>query len=236
MYVAYKLAQLLLRPELWILACMSGAWILSRSPNRLPWVRGLLLCAILLFYGLGLRPVKDALTKPLEVQPSPVDFRHHHDALVLLTGNTDRLICGVSLLRNGVAGTLIISGGSGSILQNQPPESLAMRDLAVRLGTPPESIRIEANSRTTAESAVAVRQMFPEARRIVLVTSILHLPRAVGVFRKQGFEVIPTSCAEPASTAWDLPDFLPSGSILTATYEVIHEYVGILVYRAAGKL
>ena len=256
MFLAYKLIQVPLRPELWIVVCLVGAWALSRSANRLRLARRLLLLGILLLYGLGIRPTTDALVRPLETRYPPIAAAESkpYDAIVVLGGGSrwqpqtgaatiigtaslPRLICGMMSLRAGFAPALVLSGGVGDPLRQSPPEADVMRDLALQLGAPPSAVLTESNSRTTAENAVEVRRTLPSARRIVLVTSALHLPRATALFRKQGFEVTPAPCDFIVSPdPWGPTDFLPSGRALSYTGAAIHEYVALAVFRAIGRL
>jgi uncharacterized SAM-binding protein YcdF (DUF218 family) len=52
---------------------------------------------------------------------------------------------------------------------------------------------VEDRSRTTSENAVFSRELAKpkEGERWLLVTSAWHMPRAIGVFEKAGFPVIP---------------------------------------------
>jgi hypothetical protein len=47
-----------------------------------------------------------------------------------------------------------------------------MKTLAIQLGVPAWAIRTEAHSRTTAESAVEVRQRFSGLRRVVILLPV----------------------------------------------------------------
>ncbi|MGH8056620.1 MAG: YdcF family protein, partial [Candidatus Entotheonellia bacterium] len=67
--------------------------------------------------------------------------------------------------------------------------------------------------------------------------SALHLPRAVSLFRKEGFHVIPAPCDYAVSSdPLVLTDFLPSGGTLSSTGSAVHEYVGIAIYWVIGRL
>ena len=239
MYVAYKLAQLALQPEIWILSCLVVALALSWRMQQQRLLRWLLLVTVTMFWGLGTRPLNHLLILPLKIPILSIEEMRAQrtDAVIVLTGAMPRLICGITLLREGVATRLIIVGGAGNPLQQQLPESEAMRELALRLGAPPKAIMTETSSRTTWESAVALRQQFPHISKVVLVTSAIHLPRATAVFHKQGFTVTPTSCAESKSSKdWDIADFVPSGTRLATSQEVIRELAGFAAYRILGWL
>lgn len=64
MFIAYKLAQWVLLPELWIVAALLVAWALGRSEKRIALARRVLLGAILALV---------VLIGPLESTYPPVD-------------------------------------------------------------------------------------------------------------------------------------------------------------------
>ena len=256
MYVLYKLLQVLLWPELWIFACFVGAWVAFYSTRRHALGRWLLFVGILLFYIVGITPTGDALLRPLELRYVPLrgGEGHSYDAVVVLSGeikrqpqtgattilgthSLDRLVCGMRLFRNGAAPILVLSGAGGHPFGEAPPVADTMREFAIEFGIPPSAILTEGRSRTTAESAVEVRRMLPNTRRIVLVTDASHLPRSTAVFRKQGFDVAPYPCTYLTKAgSWDPLDFLPCLDGFANVNTAIHEYVGIAAYRAMGYL
>lgn len=257
MHALYKEIQLLLTPELWIFGSLIVAWLMFHSPRRQASARRVLLLAIALFYILGTGPTGKTLIGMLEAQyqpPTPLEMQGH-DALVVLAGgikrqppngtptilgtlSLDRLICGVTLFKEGRAPVLVLSGGIGDAFHKNPPEADEMRNLAIRLGVPPSALISETGSRTTGESAVEVRRALPRLRRILLVTSAFHLPRAMAMFRKQGFEqVTPVPCGyELPSTDFGWKDFIPSTYGFRLVTYAVHEYVGIAVFRLWGGL
>jgi uncharacterized SAM-binding protein YcdF (DUF218 family) len=255
MYFAYKLVQLLLRPELWIFTCLIGAWFLSRSPRRLRSARWLLSLGILLFYVLGITPTGAALCRSLESQyRTPLLTGTSYDAVVVLAGgnnrnpdtgeasilgtdSVNRVICGLRVWHQTSAPALVLSGGVADPLERMPPDADAMREFALESGGPATTILTESRSRHTAESATEVRRLLPQARRIVLVTHALHLPRSTALFRKQGFEVTPFPCTYfVTSEHWSVADFVPSAGGLQLVGFALHEYVGMAVYRILGRI
>ena len=80
--------------------------------------------------------------------------------------------------------------------------------------------------------AATVRALDPAVpKRIWLVTSALHMPRALSAFRAAGFE----PCAYPADVRAarldSIADVLPSAGAIADTDAVLHEWVGEIVYR-----
>jgi uncharacterized SAM-binding protein YcdF (DUF218 family) len=85
---------------------------------------------------------------------------------------------------------------------------------------------LEEESRTTYENAtVAARLVAPKpGERWMLVTSASHMPRAVGVFRKAGFNVY----------AWPIYYEHEKGRL--SWRRAYHEWVGLVVYRLTGRM
>jgi uncharacterized SAM-binding protein YcdF (DUF218 family) len=84
-------------------------------------------------------------------------------------------------------------------------------------------------------------------QRIILVTSAAHMPRSLGLFLRQGFEVIPAPTDYTVTQAdWeeaqkaDLParliDLLPSANNLSITTRMLKEYIGLFIYKLQGWL
>ncbi len=84
---------------------------------------------------------------------------------------------------------MVFSGGSGSLFRQDLKEAAVVRSLIDSLGFPTERIAFESRSRNTHENAVLTRDLMqPKAGETwVLVTSALHMPRAVGCFRAAGW-------------------------------------------------
>ena len=106
---------------------------------------------------------------------------------------------------------------------------------------------LERQSANTYENAVFSWELAEPLgiRRILLVTSALHMPRSVPLFENQGFTVIPAPTdymfterprSRPLLETW--PDLLiglfPSAGAMSATTQAIKEYIGIGVYWLRG--
>jgi uncharacterized SAM-binding protein YcdF (DUF218 family) len=159
----------------------------------------------------------------------------------LAASSAQRTVCGVDLYARGYATTVILSGGDASIFSEGPQVAAEMKRLAVRLGVPEKAIVIEDHSRTTYENAVETKRIIG-ARPALLVTSASHLPRAAALFQKQGLDITPVPCGYSAKDRTDEPwklnlfDLIPNVTALDISTNAIQEHVGILVYRAMGKL
>jgi len=154
------------------------------------------------------------------------------------SGAVDRILIGMQLLRENRAERMIISGGDGSLTQRQRPEAELLRDFAIQWGIEPMRIFIDTTSRNTYENAVRTADMAKGLKlgRSLLITSAFHMFRAWGCFQKAGLSVdgLPVDVlAEVEFT--DVRKRLPASGSLEKTNQVIHEVVGIFVYRLTGR-
>ena len=100
-----------------------------------------------------------------------------------------RVLHGVSLLHEGRASFLIVSGGLG---KHPPAEAEVMMAVAMEHGVPASSIVLDRAATTTWESAVECRRIM-KARdwsTAVVVSDPYHLPRALILFRFAGISAI----------------------------------------------
>lgn len=129
---------------------------------------------------------------------------------------------------------------SGAALDGTVSEARIMANQLRQQGVPQQAIVQEAESQTTYENAVYTARLLKELglERVLVVTSALHMPRAMGVFRKQQVDAIPASSPpqlvvpeDPAFSFWQ-----PSARVLSASRSIVKEYVGMLVYWLRGWL
>jgi uncharacterized SAM-binding protein YcdF (DUF218 family) len=123
---------------------------------------------------------------------------------------------------------LLISGGR----HRDAIVSREMAAFATRIGVPAPAIRVEGRSLTTWENAMQARAFEPALpQRIWLVTSALHLPRALLAFRAAGFQPCAWPVDRRASQSAGWTDLLPGGAAVARSEAVLHEWVGEIAYR-----
>lgn len=125
---------------------------------------------------------------------------------------------------------LVLSGGAW--FDDGVPDSRRMRRYARQRGVPEPAMRGEDVSRTTWESAQQLARLQPALpRRVALVTSAAHMPRAAYAMRAAGFAVCPIA-ADRLHLAPEWPGvLLPQRSALEKTETALHEMVGFIHYR-----
>src|SRR5207248_5271561 len=117
-------------------------------------------------------------------------------------------------------------------------EAHYMRAFLAELGVPADAIVLEDRSRTTWENAVETRRVLEHhgLKRVLLVTSAAHMPRALGAFRAAGVD------ATPAPTDYRIAKYngpilitlMPSAGALHRTTAALNEYLGQGVYMLRG--
>lgn len=143
-----------------------------------------------------------------------------------------RLFAGVALWHQTPSARLVLSGGGGRV-----PESVVMANLAMQLGVPSNAITVEDRSHSTWENAQYVAALMPPLpRRIRLVTSPMHLPRALVAFRAWGF----SPCGWPASPRQAIPALslslvIPQGTAVRKAAYALHELIGGAEYMVMAR-
>ncbi len=161
----------------------------------------------------------------------------------------DRIIYAAHLYNQGAAPVIIHSGGNIEWLAAIQESQEGPAYILEALGVPANVLKFETNSRNTYESAVACAELLQELglKSVLLVTSAAHMPRSVGVFERQGIEVIPAPVDytvtradwqqfKKASLGTHLIYLIPSSNNLEITTRMLKEYLGLLVYKLRGWL
>src|SRR5437870_12145190 len=162
------------------------------------------------------------------------------DAIVVLGGGIEpdgalspgslyRVTQGIKLYRARLAPLIVFSGPA---FGGRAAEAEVAAQLARDLGVPSEQILTETGARTTREEAARIaRRLAPRVvRRILLVTDSDHLIRAMALFERVGFEVLPAP-ADSVSPATRRPGERPQ-----LPRRLSQELMARLYYRLAGYL
>lgn len=133
----------------------------------------------------------------------------------------------------------MFTGGNGNLVFAGPPESAFMLDLLESFGVARARVVLEERSRNTVENARFTKSLVEPkpGERWLLVTSAIHMPRAIGAFRQAGLpvEAYPVDWRTDGwSDVWKGPFWPLEG--LGMTDFAIKEFAGLLSYWLAGYL
>jgi len=144
------------------------------------------------------------------------------------------------LYRTGPSCTVIVSGGHADPTLNIASPATLMAEFLTRSGVDPADLIIEAESRNTAENAEFTAKVLRQhgwKDGVVLVTSAVHIPRSMLLFRRQGYDAIPVACSyRTQECEQGVFAFWPQSSAASANQEVVHEVLGMAWLWLRGKI
>ena len=239
-----------------------GLLWLWRYPRRATWAIALAL--FILFFSSN-PTISNRLVSTLEWRYFPPDPMPTAEAIVVLGGATvpalaprpwvevsergDRILYAARLYRQQRAPKLILSGGrvswrgdSSDVYRSS--EASDMREFALAMNVPESAMILEGNSLNTRQNAVNVQRILQQEsiETVLLVTSALHMPRAVAIFQKLGIDVIPAPTDYLVSTekrggiTWQgqILSLIPETRAIDHFTQALKEYIGFGVYRLRG--
>lgn len=253
-FIAGKLAFLLVRPSnLLLLLSVLG---MAGTPLRRRWGFPLLVAAILAMLVCTLLPVGLWLTMPLEDRfPGPAADIGHVDGIVALGGGVDgaltrargqpsfrqsmeRFAAIPELARRFPEAKVVFTGGpSWTGGADGWSEARVIGQFLAAQGVPAGRVILEDRARSTRENALFVLPLVqPQpGERWLLVTSAMHMPRAMGVFRRAGWpELTPWPVDYRTTGSWSIAGEPSMGHRLDELDEAAYEWYGLVYYRLLG--
>ena len=150
----------------------------------------------------------------------------------------DRLTEGLILYKRGSIKKIILSGGSGSLVDDTRESVLAKAFLVNNCGVPDSAILIDTASRNTYENAVESKKIMEAGnlKTAAMITSAWHMRRALGCFEKVGLNVAihPTDHLYIESPQFSYDSFIPSTYNIIKWETLMHEIAGIIMYKIRG--
>lgn len=240
-----------------LLMVLGLIWI-WRHPRK---ATGVIALALFILFSSSNPIVSSKLVSSLEWRYLPPNPMPTADAIVVLGGATtpalaprswvevseagDRILHGARLYTQGRAPKLILSGGRITWRgDSDASEADDMKEIAMAMNVPAADIVLEGTSLNTRQNAVNVKQIL-EAQGIdsvLLVTSAVHMPRAVAIFKKLDINIVPaptdylvtTEKPGPATLEGRILSLLPDASAINNFTRALKEYVGFVIYRLRG--
>jgi len=246
-------APLLVPSNLLLLVGLAGLALLMTRWRRAG--RRLALSSLVLFLLLGCLPVGPALIYVLENRfPAWDASRGAPDGIVVLGGAIDPVLSRVrgqvalsgaaervtaiaELARAYPKAKIVYTSGDASLFADEGAEADYLQPLLDSFGVPRGRVLLENKSRNTAENATFTKALVAPkpGERWLLVTSAAHMPRAMGCFRRAGFDV------EAYPVDWNTPPSWRFGMPLSPIYgmraldDAAHEWEGLFFYWLSGR-
>jgi uncharacterized SAM-binding protein YcdF (DUF218 family) len=231
-YYISKVFWLLAAPTsaLVLISASTGLWAVLGSSICAAWLAAAATCGLVIG---AFTPIGRALAVPLEkrfpfLRPN---LQVPPDGIIMLPGGAGNGIAAVSKLSQDYPKARLTFCGFRAGEKN-------LLERLANLGVDRMRITIESQSRTTFEDALysaALLKPKPNERWL-LVTSAMHMPRAVGCFRAAGFQVEPYPVEFMTRGRWGpFAQFATGSSALIEFDRAAKEWVGLIAYWLMGK-
>ncbi len=244
-FVLKKVLGLVVQPLFLVVALLVAGGVLlwrRQNPTLGRWLTTL---GTLLLLLISLKPLPHTLGHLLErqYQPYTIDSVGTPPAYVVVLGGgireDDRLPLSARLsspaLARLVEGVRIVQGHPGALLVvtggkvfSRISEASVAAEVATMLGVDPARIVVEDQSLDTHDQALQILSIAGD-QPVVLVTSAIHMPRSMALFRGAGLEPVaaPTGHLFSDGLYSGPSTFLPSSEHLRAMEVVMHEIYGL---------
>ena len=240
-----------------IVLTIVAVWWWRRPSSRWPWR---LLVAALVFFYLATTPMgANLIMFPLTHGLTQIRTREEArgaDTVVILSGGVDTTRAGgVVLTQLSTSSTLrvleaarvykligarlaIVSGGIADERVELEPESRHMADALVAAGVPAPNIALDVLAKDTFDHPRTIRPILERqhVQQFVIVTSPMHMRRALAVFRKAGFDPVPSVTLLRSDHLEPPPFFVPNDDSQLLSNAAIYDYIGWVYYWVRGRL
>lgn len=156
------------------------------------------------------------------------------------THSSDRFWYAMQLYKMGKAKKILLTGGNVFPDPEIKPEAFYIKQILVDLGIPKTAILLEEFSKTTEENAHFSKALFDQHgfKHILLITSAMHMPRAIKLFESTNITITPCSSDVyiAASNKPNIFNWIPSASAFAMTTLAAHEYYGKWYYQLKNWL
>lgn len=230
--------------------------VLSQVIRSGRWSKRLLWTGLALLFIFTNEFLANELMKAWEVETTAYSSMKKYKLGIVLTGTVipqlkpddrvyfnrgaDRVVHTVQLYKLGIIDKILVSGGSGRIIDVKEREADRFKEAMMVMGVPDSVILLENETRNTYESAQEVkailRDMHYTAGDCVLITSAFHMRRSLACYRKAGVDLDTFSTDFYAHGGTYYPDafLIPKLDALVVWHKLFREWVGFIAYWFAG--
>jgi uncharacterized SAM-binding protein YcdF (DUF218 family) len=251
-FIVSKVAWLMLTPSnLLLLLALAGVLLALAGRG---WGLGLALLGLGCMALATILPLGAWLAAPLEDRfPFPRPAPERVDGIVVLGGGVDPFVTAargqpaigatgerftalIELARRYPLARLAFTGGVGRLAGAPMSEAEIMRRFYAAQGLAVERVIFEARARTTRENALFSRALLHPAagERWLLVTSAMHMPRAMGVFAAIGWPVEPWPVDYRTTGPMEWRFAPKAADRLSQLDDAAYEWLALAYYRLLG--
>ena len=247
-FIVSKLLSFLLHPFTWVLLFLLIAIFYKRKR------RNFLIISVFIIYFFSNAFIFDEFNRLWELDAVAENtLKEKYDVAIVLGGlityeeehdlinfheASDRLLHTLTMYENKRITKILISGGSGSLVE-EILEADVLQKFLIEIGIPQKDILCENNSRNTYENALFTKKLLENKFRkgnYLLITSASHMRRSRACFEKLGLDIdiYPVDHSSgPRKFVFD-HIFIPQSYIMDSWKKLFHEIIGIIVYKIKG--
>lgn len=125
-------------------------------------------------------------------------------------------------------GSKLVTSGYG--LPGELTQAEIMRKTAILLGVDSMAVLMQKKPENTWMEATEYKRLFSDTTQLIIVTSALHMPRAVYLFEKAGLNpaAAPTGFKIKQNKKFNFWFWIPSSGNIAKTEDLMHEIFGIV--------
>ena len=220
------------------------------------WKKRLAFGGLMLLFIFTNEFIANELMRAWEIDTKPYATMRQYKIGIVLTGavmpllrpddrvyfqkGADRVVHTVQLYKLGLIQKILVSGGSGRLIDIQEREADKFKEAMILMGVPDSVIMIENKTRNTHESAVAVKNILDSegyaGADCLLITSAFHMRRSLACYRKAGLpiDVFTTDFYAHPPVYYVDAFVLPKLEAMVMWHKLVREWVGFAAYKVAG--
>lgn len=238
-----------------LLICM--CFILSAVLRNVRWKKRFFRAALIMLFFFSNDFIANEVMLAWEPDATPYkDMKKQYAFGIVLTGVTslentprdrvyfnqgaDRVTHAVQLYKLGIVKKLLVSGGSGRLVDIGEKEAVDIKKAMLLMGVPDAEIIIESDSRNTHESALEVKKIIAAQNitpgECLLITSAFHMRRSIACYRMVDMDMDTFTTDFYTHPRKFTPDVLiiPRVESIALWHKLIREWVGMAAYKIAG--
>lgn len=251
-YIISKIISFFIDPIIWIIAFI----ILGRLLRHRLWKRRCYIYAFITLMIFSNTWLLNQIWDQYQWQPVSMEQVPPTEAGILLGGlsgfdeqlnmgffgpSSDRFIQTNRLFQKDKIKSILITGGNIKFFREQTfSEAEFLGNNLVDAGVPRDRIHLETKAKNTLENARLSKLMLDSLQirgSFTIITSAIHMPRAVKIFKKAGLEVIPfpsNYLVTKDDTRFKLSHLAPSTTTLLNWSIILREWMGLAQLALVG--
>ena len=233
-------------------------FVVSLVVRPVTWKRRLRITGLVLLLLFSNEFIANEVMKRWEVASPPFAEMRQYKLGIVLTGaviprlqpadriyfhkGADRVVHTVQLYKLGLVKKILVSGGSGRLIDIQEREANSFKAAMILMGVPDSAILVEDETRNTHESAREVKNILDglgyQAEDCLLITSAFHMRRSLACYEKVGLPLDTFTTdfyAHHHEYTFDAY-VIPKIDVLIVWHKLVREWVGMVAYKIAGYI